>query len=187
MEFANEIFGIKFNRVNGMLADKFNERYNEDEYIQFVSEEEFVHEEEDFNFKYRYIISGDALWENGKVRRFYMLSLVVTPDSLKTEKLESVLSCCGVTKEDCTCEDVYDYGCSIPFGNEMVECDESEDTGWDMDKFEDIANVFIPMDRMRGFHLDKPLNRLGNTGWDFLSDFIHGKSLIDSAIERYGE
>lgn len=38
-----------------------------------------------------------------------------------------------------------------------------------------------------GFDLDKMQNRIGNTGWDFLSDYCEGADLIKLATDRYRE
>lgn len=38
-----------------------------------------------------------------------------------------------------------------------------------------------------GFDLDKTLNRIGNTGWDFLSDYCEGADLIKLAIDKSRE
>ena len=38
-----------------------------------------------------------------------------------------------------------------------------------------------------GFDLDKMQNRIGNTGWDLLSDYCEGADLIKLAMDRYRE
>ena len=38
-----------------------------------------------------------------------------------------------------------------------------------------------------GFDLDRMQNRIGNTGWDFLSDYCEGADLIELAMDRYKE
>ena len=38
-----------------------------------------------------------------------------------------------------------------------------------------------------GFDLDKMQNRIGNTGWDLLSDYCEGADLIELAMDRYRE
>lgn len=38
-----------------------------------------------------------------------------------------------------------------------------------------------------GFDLDRMQNRIGNTGWDFLSDYCEGADLIKLAMDRYRE
>ena len=41
-----------------------------------------------------------------------------------------------------------------------------------MDGVEDymykVGNIIEPLDRMRGFYLDRPINKLGSTGWDLI-------------------
>lgn len=36
-----------------------------------------------------------------------------------------------------------------------------------------------------GFDLDRMFNRIGNTGWDFLSDYCEGADLLQLAMDRY--
>lgn len=36
-----------------------------------------------------------------------------------------------------------------------------------------------------GFDLDRTFNRIGNTGWDFLSDYCEGADLLQLALKRY--
>ena len=38
-----------------------------------------------------------------------------------------------------------------------------------------------------GFDLDKMQNKIGNTGWDFLSDYCEGADLIELVMDRYKE
>ena len=35
-----------------------------------------------------------------------------------------------------------------------------------------------------GFELDRPLNAIGNSGWDFLNDYCCDKDLLKSALEK---
>lgn len=38
-----------------------------------------------------------------------------------------------------------------------------------------------------GFDLDRVFNRIGNTGWDFLSDYCEGADLMKLAMDRYNK
>ena len=38
-----------------------------------------------------------------------------------------------------------------------------------------------------GFDLDRMFNRIGNTGWDLLSDYCEGTDLLQLALERYNK
>lgn len=190
-EFANEIFGIQFNAKQGMLDEKFKWYSENDEYLQYISKEEFTHDDTDIDdnglkFNYRYVIDGGTYFDDGKVHRFYNLLLVVCPKSLCKEKLESVLDCCGINVDEANCCDVADYGLSVPMGGVEFEYDEENDEGWNDEVLNNIANVFETIDRLRGFYLDKPMNRLGNTGWDLLYEAVQGRDLLKAVKERYG-
>ena len=190
-EFANEIFNIQFNAKQGMLNEKFNEYSRDDDSLRYISKEEFLHDETDcdedgLKFNYRYVINGDAYCDRGKIHRFYNLYLVVCPKSLCKEKLEDVLDCCGISADEANCCDVVDYGILVPMGDVEFEFDEDNDEGWNDEVLNNIANVFETINGLRGFYLDKPMNRLGNTGWDLLYEAVRGKDLFESVKERYG-
>ena len=72
------------------------------------------------------------------------------------------------------------YGFGIPLHTVTVT---------DLDKVEHTVNsaiaVHYAVEGLIGFDLDKHINRLGSTGWDFLNDYCCDKDLIAVALDRY--
>ena len=176
-----EIFGWKPSVINpNMLDEKFNADLNDSDSAFYTSKEVFVHDEdEDLKFKYHYCI--EAEYCEGSI--YYALYLVPTADSLTEEKLNSVMRCSGLEKEDVTPYDICGYGCNVLFGS---YCDNNVEEVND-DILNLIANVFEAMNSLRGFTLDKPQNRIGTNGWDLLYDFIKDEDYIEKTLSRYNE
>lgn len=169
----NSIFGITFNGVPTKIDTKFNEIYFEDDNAFFESKETFTHEEDGLTFNYKYAI--EAVWCEGKI--YYGLYLVPCADSLNKDKRSSVADCCGVNEDEITINDISSYGCNVCMGTEVVDNEDIEDTYLDK-----IASVYEVIDSLRGFYLDKYVNRIGNTGWDMLDDFINGNDFIKKIV-----
>lgn len=161
----NKIFGIEFNNTPIKVSEKFDEVYFDEDNVFFVSKETFKHEEEGLTFNYKYAIQ--AAYCEGRI--YYSLELVPCADSLCEKKRNDIISSCGCEDEEISIYDIVSYGCSVSMGCESVESEEIDERYFDL-----IASVFETTDRLRGFYLDKYVNRIGNTGWDLLEDFING-------------
>lgn len=155
------IFGIQFDTLIP-VDDKFDEQNAESDNATYFSKEEFFHEDE-ISFHYRYCI--EAVYCEGSI--FYGLFLVPSPKDLNKETLKSVASYSGVDLEGVSYYDVFSYGCNILFGNHK----EGTDT-INAETIDKIASIFETIDSLRGFYLDKPQNRIGDTGWSNLEKFI---------------
>lgn len=166
---ANKIFNIQFENSPIKVDEKFNEVYNDSDNAFFVSKNVFTHEDDGLTFDYQYAIEG--IWCDGKI--FYSLMLVPCPKSLTRNKLQSVADFCGVDSEDVTIYDICTYGCYVIMDNECIECNEIEDKYFDL-----IASVLSTIDRLHDFYLDKCINRIGNTGWDMLYDYVKGVNFL---------
>jgi len=65
--------------------------------------------------------------------------------------------------KDITPFDIMDYGYSAPL--EIMESNENDFTAW--------INEMLPRVKMLfGFYMDRPVNRIGNNGWDFINGNI---------------
>lgn len=159
-----KIFGIEFNSVVN-VETKFDEIFNDTDMVFYESKEIFHHEEEGLTFDYKYAIAGEYC--EGEL--YYSLYLVPCVDSLSEEKRASVASCCGIDEEEITIYDIWSYGCNVHLGTEKEKGEEFNDEYFNL-----IASVFETINSMRGFYLDRYVNRIGNTGWDMLNDFVNG-------------
>lgn len=172
------------------LKDKFIERYNDGDEAYYVSKQTFNHVEDGLSFRYKYVIEVMDMRELcGEDRVTVNLLIVPTLQSLSEKNRKSVLEGFGddVPTYDIT-PDIVMTGLSVALGGEAFEVGEDDD--WeDHDEIREclngIANIFETINSMRGFWLDRIQNRIGNTGWDFLHDYINDKPFQEAAFERY--
>ena len=187
----HEIFGISTNDDTNAFEDKFEELIDLDSELYYQSQETFKHDvDDDLYFEYKYVVEIYDMDElTGEDTGDYSVSLLLVPtfESLCKEKREGVLDCTGVDEDSVTLYDVISYGISVPLGNVSVK-----HNGKSMDKCEGlqeklraIANVFESIDGLRGFYLDRYVNRIGTTGWDLLHDYVNGKDFIKATLDRY--
>ena len=178
-----EIFGITTDRRFDDWKEKFELSYENDDETLYVSKETFHHNEDDgFDFDYKYCVQFtdfSEFDEEGGIG--YQLIMVVMPMSLHKGNLEKLCKEYGIASNEidirCCIDDLTAY---VKFGE--GECEKWEDVDGILLR---IAHVFGFMDRMRGFFLDKPWNRIGSTGWDTLSYAIKGTDIFQPAIDRY--
>ena len=71
------------------------------------------------------------------------------------------------------------YGFRIDLRSETVQPDEVEH------KIDCAIAVRHAVSGLIGFELDRCVNRIGNTGWDFLSDYCEDADRIKIALDRY--
>lgn len=185
----HNIFGISTNG-DQRFADKFNTVFDESE--SYFESQVFHHDvDDDIKFDYTYCVHvfDWREYDSKKCAIGIQLYLVPTFQSLTKEKQDSVLSCCCIDADDVTVMDMVSYGIGVPLGYVEVEVDENFEYDTDDDKIasvlDSIANVYETIDAMRGFYLDKPVNRLGSDGWDLLYDYVNGNDFIQSTLDRY--
>ena len=172
-----KVFGISGDK-QFKTEDLFEVLYDETDRFFAYSKETFTHdfEEGNLNFKYKYVIEADYC--DGDI--YYAFYLVPMPESLYKDKLESVLAYSDIDAEDCSIYDVRSYGLGVLFGSTKTNGKNvNEDT------IDAIANAMPTMDRLRGFYLDKIQNLIGNSGWDYLNEYINGIDATKVALDRY--
>ena len=78
--------------------------------------------------------------------------------------------------------DILVYGLKITLHTETTE---------DLNKVDHLIKSAVAVSPcvsgLIGFDLDKMQNRIGNTGWDFLSDYCEGADLIELAMDKYNK
>lgn len=106
------------------------------------------------------------------------IELVPVPSAFDKSKLESIAHSAGVDVDEVTLNDVRGYGCYLRLAGETLEgLDEKTKMDSDelLDKVRTASYFFDTFGRiMIGFYLDRRQNMLGNTGWDFLEDYVKG-------------
>lgn len=77
--------------------------------------------------------------------------------------------------------DILNYGFSIPLFEETVEPSLLDYT------INSAIAIHSAVEGLIGFNLDRIINKIGNTGWDFLSDYCEDVDLLKLAINRYNK
>lgn len=75
--------------------------------------------------------------------------------------------------------DIFLYGFHLGLRSETVKQEDAEKT------FESAIAVRRAVSGLIGFELDRHMNRIGNTGWDFLDSYCTDKDLLQMALARF--
>jgi len=89
------------------------------------------------------------------------------PKYLTTKHKKDVANCMGITTKQITVSDVAQYGLSAPLDSFTVLTEKEL-----QDKLTDIDTKLPAYGTLCGFYFDKVVNRIGNTGWDFINGRI---------------
>lgn len=129
------------------------------------------------DFDYKWVIEvtdmDSATGDTSKGKWMATLSAVKTPKHLTKEQLESIAQSCGIPQADVTCFDIASYGICANIKT-MMGNNKSRILST-LKKEADIANLLF------GFYMDRPLNAIGSTGWDFLNGDV------DAGLRRWAE
>lgn len=118
----------------------------------------------------------------------HVISIGVIPsfDSLSEKNKESILSEFMPEDRERMLEDkemllydIFNYGMHIALRSETVKESEAEH------KVKSAIACRHAVSGLIGFELDRYKNRVGNTGWDFLSYFCEDKDLVKTALARF--
>lgn len=168
MNFMEDVFTSWKNTFIGPYGVNYD-----DEELYIESKEVFNHEEEGFPFKYKYVITAiqfDDILQ-------YEVSLVPMPTSLHPEVRKKVADFCGIEESELVVKDVYDYGIYVCFGHHTTD-NINGTPPFEEDVLNGLAYAVGYANRMRGFYLDRKINRVGNSGWDMLHMAIENKPLV---------
>ena len=193
----HNIFGIQTNSDNNKFEDKFECLY-EDEGAFYESKETFHHEEEGLVFDYKFCVEIiDLEYSTGEDedKNKFGIELAIVPmfNSLCEKQKKSVLDCMCVSEDEVSTYDIYYEGCSVMMGyEEVVVGDDAFESGEGFEgckeikeRLDAIANVFESINGLRGFYLDKCVNRIGTTGWMLIDAFINGSDWTKATFDRY--
>jgi hypothetical protein len=170
-----KVFDITGNKTIQSWEEKFDCIYDEDDNALFISKEEFISDQDPDikDYHYRYAIDCSTLWERGKCTWYYVLRLVVCPQSLDKEYLSKVAECSGMEDSEVTIQDILAYGGGdVNFGCETTEGEEI-----DYNIVTNIANVFKTMNSLKGFYLDRNWNYC-LIGWDVIKHCVMGEDMF---------
>ena len=178
---------------DGISTEQFNEQdrqnfmeYNE-EYL--IDKTPFTVELDDKEVQLHLYIEDLDVAEYGDGTDEHIISIGVVPafESLSAKHQEDILS--QFTDEDrefyknntdCLLFDSITYGFGITLRSETVK--NPDDVEY---KVNSAIAVRSAVSGLIGFELDRYMNRIGNTGWDFLSDYCMDVDLIKTAMARF--
>lgn len=153
----------------------------------YTSNEVFTHEEEGLTFKYRYAVQFDCECDDLE-DCYFSLFMVPEFESLHDNKKDSIReSCPDVEDSDFNAYDVVLEGCclTIHYGK-VADITDSEDATEFRNDVISVVNTLLPaINGMRGFVLDRYINRIGSTGWDEVRSWLEGKNFAEYALERF--
>lgn len=170
------------NIKEGFLEENFECIQDDDIEIVYLSKKKYEHREEGLNFDYKYIVSALDMTEfdeepNEDNTYCIEVYLVVSPECLH-EKVKNDIE--YSTNGYCDYLDVVQYGLGIIMLHDSKPYSEKE-----VDEVMNNVSCLVEhIDRMRGFHLDRHVNKVGNTGWDLIDNCLDGVSFIDRWIEK---
>lgn len=194
-----EFLGIKFS--NNQLVD-WHEKFDvvdDFDNLCLVSKQVYEHGEDDgvFNrMKYRYVIivygPDDGLTiknEEGEEvdAECYAAYLVPDMDCIHESKVKSLQQCYGLDHltldEVKKCLSVADFaqeGYGVSLGEEIVEAKEQ----WNDDILNIFATAIDTINSLRGFYLDRYVNGIDMTGWDFLEIAMSEKEISNFVCQH---
>lgn len=151
--------------------------------ILLLTKKTYEHREDGLNFGYKYGISALNMMSITNDKQFtednaydVNIYLIVSPTSLDKELKEDIKKSIGGY---CDYQDIYSYGLGVRFLNDNHSMNDIEEFIYK------VGNVIKTLDNLRGFYLDRPINKLGSTGWDMIFNCLDGESYITRALERW--
>lgn len=181
-----EFDGISTEYYNPQDKDNFVEYFDG----MFIEKSNFTVELEDKEVKLHLYIQDTDLSEF-EDSTDHVISIGVVPsfESLSKEKQQSILDQFSPEEQESIKSDaigllfeVVNYGYCITLHNVTVsDTDKIEHT------IESAIAVRSAVSGLIGFELDKMVNRIGNTGWDYLDDYCCDKDILQVALSRYGQ
>ena len=125
-------------------------------------------------------------YEQGNTDNIIEISVVPSFSSLSEKNQESILSQYDeqdreTMKSDTfyLLHDILSYGFHVPLRRETVTAEQVEHA------IKSAKAIHSGITGLIGFELDRIVNRIGNTGWDFLDEFCNDKDLLQMALSRY--
>lgn len=110
------------------------------------------------------------------------IELVPLQSAFDKSKLERIANSCGVDVDEVTLSDIRGYGCYLRLAGETLEgLDDKTKMNSDelLDKVRTASYFFDTFGGiMIGFALDRRQNLIGNTGWEFLEDYVKDDHLV---------
>lgn len=188
-----EFLGIEFSKDQLVNWREHFDVIDDCDDLRLVSKKVYEHGEDNGvfnNMKYRYVIVVYGP-DNGMTTtneetgeevdaECYAAYLVPDMDCIHESKVKSLQQCYGLDHltldEVKKCLSVADFaqeGYGVSLGEEIVEAKDQ----WNDDILNGFATAIDTINSLRGFYLDRYVNRIGMTGWDFLEMAMSEKEI----------
>jgi len=152
-----------YNHAENYIDDIFIELYSGGENSAYISKEIYNNGEFDYQI---YISVNDGWQVDLKDINLISVSIAKTKEYHSEDNIQKILSSFDITLDNLNTSDIADYGYCASIVNLEVPKDETKQA------LNYIANCVPIFNSMFGFYMDRPMNRLGHTGWDFLNGNI---------------
>lgn len=159
--------GVTTPNLNTKFDDVFEWCYDD----AWATKKVYDQDDPDLPFKYKYVYREYEV-DDGLLSE---LALVMVPESLGKKVRADMADCFGIEEKDLNETDVAldGRGC-VQFASKLIEDEDGIDNPDEDERVkemrETVANCLCAFDGLRGFYLDKHLNRLGTTGWDMIRE-----------------
>lgn len=197
--YAHSFNGTRFNTLDKSILDKDFTCIDLDDSKFYVTKKTYQHREDVIEFDYKYLIEVMDMrcYDESPAPAIVSLYLVPTFDSWKAKDIEDFRTFIGLDEEDFATDkasdtlysDVPSYGHNLLMGSDKVDDladEETLDSERVMEMVHSCANILMSVDGLLGFYLDRPQNRLGTSGWDYLKEWLtDGYDALKATIERY--
>ena len=189
-----EFLGIEFSKDQLVNWREHFDVIDDCDDLRLVSKKVYEHGEDNGvfnNMKYRYVIVVDGPdhemtiddEEEGQVEaELYACYLVPDMDYIHESKVKCLQELYGLdhltldeVKNCLTLADFANEGYGVCLGSELVKATDK----WNDDILNGFATALNTVNSMRGFYLDRYVNMMGMTGWDFLEITMSEKDLRD--------
>ena len=189
---GKEIFGITFTENNvfkGVWSDHWNEVYSSDDEIWFETKKNFKHEEgKDFTFEYKYYVHITSFGEDDD-NIIYNSELLLCPliDFIHKDIINELIESDGVPKEYINIMDISFRHSPPLLYQEQLDFKINEWWLENKDVIETLEMAILAVgyiDSLRGIYLDKVINRIGTTNWDFLKELIFNSNAFGISLKR---
>lgn len=173
-KLTNETKNIFIERYDNILIKKYPFKVSLETkeidvytYIEVTDISEYIEDDNKYIVTLGIIPSFDSLTKDHKEDILYQFS---------DDNQEYILQ-----HKEQLLNDMLNYGFYIPLHSTTVEPDMLEYT------INSAMAVHHCIERLIGFDLNKTINEIGHTGWDFLSDYCEGVDLMKLAMDRYNQ
>lgn len=188
---GRELFGIVLKKNNVMEKDSYKDYFEElwydDEQLLLKFKEKFSYDffENNQVIDYHFYLNFMGNEEIGFVVE---LNMMPNLNCISKNKLLETAKDYNISTTELNDYDIF-TNCWIPvLCYQNIDFEIIEDSTWYTEGIIEIletATAIIPnINRLIGFYMDKPVNRIGTTNWDLFNELLFNKDAIKTSLDR---